>query len=179
MVSPSQRLSFFRTNSRTSVLGKLPPASRRLPSELKLCLSSLSVPSVSFRMLLARLTRSLETGPPLLPSSLELSTRRELRPLLPVSLTSFLCPHIFRLLGSGSGGAGLLEIIEICIPSPKLTSLRPNLGCNPMDLRRGSQRAVEKILEVLEANKKLITTSAEIAQVHIPSFGFPRLPFAC
>jgi len=34
-----------------------------------------------------------------------------------------------------------------------------------MDLRRGSQRAVEKILEVLEANKKLITTSAEIAQV--------------
>ncbi|KAL7411889.1 chaperonin Cpn60/TCP-1 family [Mrakia frigida] len=38
-------------------------------------------------------------------------------------------------------------------------------GCNPMDLRRGSQRAVEKILEVLEANKKLITTSAEIAQV--------------
>lgn len=34
-----------------------------------------------------------------------------------------------------------------------------------MDLRRGSQRAVDKILEVLEANKKLITTSAEIAQV--------------
>ena len=38
-------------------------------------------------------------------------------------------------------------------------------GCNPMDLRRGSQRAVEKILQVLEANKKLITTSEEIAQV--------------
>jgi chaperonin GroEL len=34
-----------------------------------------------------------------------------------------------------------------------------------MDLRRGSQRAVEKILEVLEANKRVITTSAEIAQV--------------
>ena len=34
-----------------------------------------------------------------------------------------------------------------------------------MDLRRGSQRAVEKILSVLEANKKLITTSEEIAQV--------------
>lgn len=34
-----------------------------------------------------------------------------------------------------------------------------------MDLRRGSQRAVEKVLEVLEANKKLITTTAEIAQV--------------
>lgn len=38
-------------------------------------------------------------------------------------------------------------------------------GCNPMDLRRGSQRAVERVLEVLEANKRVITTSAEIAQV--------------
>ena len=38
-------------------------------------------------------------------------------------------------------------------------------GCNPMDLRRGSQRAVDKVLEVLEANKRVITTSEEIAQV--------------
>jgi chaperonin GroEL len=38
-------------------------------------------------------------------------------------------------------------------------------GCNPMDLRRGSQKAVEKVLEVLEANKRVITTSEEIAQV--------------
>lgn len=45
-----------------------------------------------------------------------------------------------------------------------------------MDLRRGSQRAVEKILEVLEANKKLITTSAEIAQVRLTSFRSLVLP---
>ncbi|KGB79735.1 hsp60-like protein [Cryptococcus deuterogattii 99/473] len=38
-------------------------------------------------------------------------------------------------------------------------------GCNPMDLRRGAQKAVDKVLEVLVANKKVITTSEEIAQV--------------
>lgn len=38
-------------------------------------------------------------------------------------------------------------------------------GCNPMDLRRGAQKAVDKVLEVLAANKKVITTSEEIAQV--------------
>ena len=36
-----------------------------------------------------------------------------------------------------------------------------------MDLRRGSQKAVNKVLEVLEANKRVITTSEEIAQVRI------------
>ena len=34
-----------------------------------------------------------------------------------------------------------------------------------MDLRRGAQKAVDKVLEVLEANKRDITTSEEIAQV--------------
>ena len=38
-------------------------------------------------------------------------------------------------------------------------------GCNPMDLRRGSQAAVEAIIKHLEANKRVITTSEEIAQV--------------
>ncbi|EDO17439.1 hypothetical protein Kpol_1037p35 [Vanderwaltozyma polyspora DSM 70294] len=38
-------------------------------------------------------------------------------------------------------------------------------GCNPMDLRRGSQAAVEKVIQFLSANKKEITTSEEIAQV--------------
>ncbi|EJT47578.1 heat shock protein [Trichosporon asahii var. asahii CBS 8904] len=38
-------------------------------------------------------------------------------------------------------------------------------GCNPMDLRRGAQKAVDKVLSVLEANKRDITTSEEIAQV--------------
>lgn len=38
-------------------------------------------------------------------------------------------------------------------------------GCNPMDLRRGSQAAVEAVLKFLEANKRAITTSEEIAQV--------------
>ncbi|GJJ13193.1 chaperonin [Clathrus columnatus] len=38
-------------------------------------------------------------------------------------------------------------------------------GCNPMDLRRGCQAAVEKVIAFLESNKRSITTSAEIAQV--------------
>lgn len=38
-------------------------------------------------------------------------------------------------------------------------------GCNPMDLRRGSQKAVDKVIEILEKQKKVITTSEEIAQV--------------
>ncbi|KAG7798449.1 hypothetical protein KL944_004591 [Ogataea haglerorum] len=38
-------------------------------------------------------------------------------------------------------------------------------GCNPMDLRRGSQAAVEAVIDFLQKNKKEITTSAEIAQV--------------
>ncbi|CEL61194.1 Heat shock protein 60, mitochondrial OS=Paracoccidioides brasiliensis (strain ATCC MYA-826 / Pb01) GN=HSP60 PE=1 SV=1 [Rhizoctonia solani AG-1 IB] len=38
-------------------------------------------------------------------------------------------------------------------------------GCNPMDLRRGAQKAVDKVIEFLEANKREITTSEEIAQV--------------
>lgn len=38
-------------------------------------------------------------------------------------------------------------------------------GCNPMDLRRGSQLAVERVIEFLAENKKEITTSGEIAQV--------------
>jgi chaperonin GroEL len=38
-------------------------------------------------------------------------------------------------------------------------------GCNPMDLRRGTQAAVEAVVDFLQKNKKDITTSAEIAQV--------------
>ncbi|KAK2677447.1 Chaperonin Cpn60/GroEL [Fusarium oxysporum f. sp. vasinfectum] len=38
-------------------------------------------------------------------------------------------------------------------------------GCNPMDLRRGIQAAVEAVVEFLQKNKRDITTSAEIAQV--------------
>lgn len=38
-------------------------------------------------------------------------------------------------------------------------------GCNPMDLRRGSQAAVDAIITYLQKNKKEITTSEEIAQV--------------
>lgn len=38
-------------------------------------------------------------------------------------------------------------------------------GCNPMDLRRGSQAAVEAVVNYLQQNKKEITTSEEIAQV--------------
>lgn len=38
-------------------------------------------------------------------------------------------------------------------------------GCNPMDLRRGTQAAVEAVVSYLQENKKEITTSAEIAQV--------------
>ncbi|KAK0446114.1 chaperonin GroL [Armillaria borealis] len=38
-------------------------------------------------------------------------------------------------------------------------------GCNPMDLRRGSQAAVEKVVAFLGDKTKTITTSEEIAQV--------------
>ncbi|ORX62881.1 hsp60-like protein [Hesseltinella vesiculosa] len=38
-------------------------------------------------------------------------------------------------------------------------------GCNPMDLRRGAQLAVDTVIEHLKANSKVITTSGEIAQV--------------
>ena len=38
-------------------------------------------------------------------------------------------------------------------------------GCNPMDLRRGAQAAVEAVIEFLEKNKRAVTTSEEIAQV--------------
>jgi chaperonin GroEL len=38
-------------------------------------------------------------------------------------------------------------------------------GCNPMDLRRGSQSALNHIVSYLSANTKTITTTAEIAQV--------------
>lgn len=38
-------------------------------------------------------------------------------------------------------------------------------GCNPMDLRRGSQAAVEKIVQFLSSHAKTITTTEEIAQV--------------
>ncbi|EMD31541.1 hypothetical protein CERSUDRAFT_144847 [Gelatoporia subvermispora B] len=38
-------------------------------------------------------------------------------------------------------------------------------GCNPMDLRRGSQAAVDRVVEFLSSHAKTITTTAEIAQV--------------
>jgi chaperonin GroEL len=38
-------------------------------------------------------------------------------------------------------------------------------GCNPMDLRRGTQAAVEAVVQYIQDNKRDITTSAEIAQV--------------
>ncbi|KAJ6537650.1 TCP-1/cpn60 chaperonin family-domain-containing protein [Mycena capillaripes] len=38
-------------------------------------------------------------------------------------------------------------------------------GCNPMDLRRGSQAAVDRVVEFLSLQTKTITTTAEIAQV--------------
>lgn len=38
-------------------------------------------------------------------------------------------------------------------------------GCNPMDLRRGIQAAVDSVVEYLQQHKRDITTSEEIAQV--------------
>jgi len=38
-------------------------------------------------------------------------------------------------------------------------------GCNPMDLRKGTQKAVEHVIAFLEKNKRVITTSEQIAQV--------------
>lgn len=41
-------------------------------------------------------------------------------------------------------------------------------GCNPMDLRRGAQMAVDEVVKFLKEHSRVITTSEEIAQV---SFG--------
>lgn len=41
-------------------------------------------------------------------------------------------------------------------------------GMNPMDLKRGAQLAVDKIVKTLEALSKKITTKEEIAQVRRP-----------
>jgi chaperonin GroEL len=38
-------------------------------------------------------------------------------------------------------------------------------GCNPMDLRRGVQMAVDSIVKYLREHSRVITTSEEIAQV--------------
>jgi hypothetical protein len=38
-------------------------------------------------------------------------------------------------------------------------------SCNSMDLRRGSQVAVDRVLKLLAAHTKIMTTAAEIAQV--------------
>ncbi|KAI9653868.1 MAG: chaperonin [Bathelium mastoideum] len=38
-------------------------------------------------------------------------------------------------------------------------------GCNPMDLRRGTQAAIEAVVEYLQKNKRDLTTSEEISQV--------------
>jgi len=38
-------------------------------------------------------------------------------------------------------------------------------GCNPMDLRRGAQAAVEKVVQFLSSHARTITTTEEIAQV--------------
>jgi chaperonin GroEL len=38
-------------------------------------------------------------------------------------------------------------------------------GCNPMDLRRGVQMAVDAIVQFLRESSRVITTSEEIAQV--------------
>jgi len=38
-------------------------------------------------------------------------------------------------------------------------------SCNPMDLRRGSQAAIDRVVEFLASQTKTITTMAEIAQV--------------
>ena len=38
-------------------------------------------------------------------------------------------------------------------------------GCNPMDLRRGSQAAVDHVIKFMESKKRSITTKEEISQV--------------
>ena len=45
------------------------------------------------------------------------------------------------------------------------TAKNVSAGCNPMDLRRGTQAAVDAVVEFLRKNKRDITTGEEIAQV--------------
>ncbi len=44
-------------------------------------------------------------------------------------------------------------------------------GCNPMDLRRGTQKAVDQVISFMEKSKRVITTSDQIAQVFTSSKG--------
>ncbi|KAG8999925.1 chaperonin [Tulasnella sp. 427] len=63
--------------------------------------------------------------------------------------------------------ASLARPIEItCDGTTTATGVKNvAVGCNPMDLRRGSQKAVGHVIPFLEAKKRVITTSEEIAQV--------------
>ena len=45
-------------------------------------------------------------------------------------------------------------------------------GVNPMDLRRGIQLAVDKVLEIIKSGAKQIESKEEIAQVSLSSFRF-------
>ena len=49
-------------------------------------------------------------------------------------------------------------------------------GMNPMDLRRGINLAVERVLEYLKGRAKMISTTEEIAQVpaHVEAQGLPK-----
>ncbi|KAF0268356.1 hypothetical protein FOG48_02533 [Hanseniaspora uvarum] len=64
------------------------------------------------------------------------------------------------IAGDGTTSATVLgrAIFEECVKNVAA-------GCNPMDLRRGTTLAVQKVIEFLEANKKEVTTSEEVLQV--------------
>ena len=64
--------------------------------------------------------------------------------------------------GAG-GGTTTATILAHAIYSEGVKNVAAS--CNPMDLRRGSQAAVDRVVKFLALQTKTITTMAEIAQV--------------
>lgn len=179
MVLPSLRLSSCRISSRTSVLGKRLPFSALISSIVLVNSppsSTLSfVPDRSLVQDVASKTNEAAGDGTTTATVLARAIYAEGVKTVAAGESSLSPPPlpVPRLVTRVS-----IALVPARFPRLKLIINRYGIdfsrlsGCNPMDLRRGSQRAVEKILEVLEANKKLITTSAEIAQVRSSSLIF-------
>jgi chaperonin GroEL len=82
---------------------------------------------------------------------------------LPRSLLSLIQDVASRTNEQAGDGTTTATVLARAIYSEGVKNVAA--GCNPMDLRRGSQAAVEAVIKYLEAHKRVITTSEEIAQV--------------
>ena len=111
---------------------------------------------------------SRSQSPSISRTSLKTSAPGKLTPFLPTSFvhlhTSSLVQDVARKTNEIAGdGTTTATVLARAIYSEGVKNVAA--GCNPMDLRRGSQAAVELVVQFLSANAKEVTTTAEIAQV--------------